>query len=117
MRRALLTAAFGALALSATGAMAQPAYGPVVTNPIPGQPDVVTGTCVPVPNASGSQVTNPCTYGNTAKPGMYPPANDPTATGSIVLPPNEISPPPVPNASGSQVTNPSTYRSTLPPRY
>ncbi|WP_230531969.1 hypothetical protein [Microvirga roseola] len=114
MKRIFLTTAIGALALGATGAMAQQAYGPAVVNPGPGQ-QAVTGTCAPVPNASGSQVTNPCTYGNTASPGQPSPAT----TGSIYnpLPPNMVSPPPVPNASGSQVTNPSTYRNSLPPRY
>ena len=47
MRHILLTAALG-LALGATGALAQ--------------------TATPVPNASGSQTTNPAGTGNTKKP-------------------------------------------------
>jgi hypothetical protein len=84
MRRILLTAAIGALAFSTAGAMAQ--------------------TVPPVPNASGSQVTNPGTYGNTASPGQPMAApGQPAVTGTC---------PPVPNASGSQVTNPCSYGST-----
>lgn len=83
MRRVLLTAV-GVLAFGTVGAMAQ--------------------TVPPVPNASGSQVTNPATYGNTASPGN-PAAGpgQPVVTGTC---------PPVPGASGSQVTNPCSYGST-----
>ena len=121
MKRALLTtAAVATLALITTGAMAQTkpspppvpgAFGEVRdANPIspqsaPGQLGV-TGTCAPVPNASGSQTTNPCTYGNpTEQSGVMAPS----ATGSVKVPPA-----PVPNASGSQTTNPATYRNTTP---
>ncbi|MCB5174819.1 MULTISPECIES: hypothetical protein [Microvirga] len=131
MRRILMTtAAIGALAFSAAGAMAQTpppvpnASGSQVTNPAtygntaspgtiqtapPGQP-AMTGTCAPVPNASGSQTTNPCTYGSTVPQNHGQRLNvAPSATGSVP-------PPPVPNASGSQVTNPATYGNTTPVR-
>lgn len=81
MRRILLTAAIGVFALS-TGAMAQ--------------------TTAPVPNASGSQTTNPQSYGSTANQGAMMPGQ-PGVTGTCA---------PVPNASGSQQTNPCSYGST-----
>ncbi len=84
MRHILLTAALG-LALGATGAIAQ--------------------TATPVPNASGSQRTNPCDYGSTANAlgAQQGTGAAPTATGSVA---------PVPNASGSQTTNPNSYGNT-----
>ena len=126
MQRILLTA-IGALALGATGAMAQTAApvpnasGSQVTNPnsygntstpgtaMPMQGQAgVTGTCDPVPNASGSQRTNPCSYGSTANaPGAQQGTGMvPATTGSVA---------PVPNASGSQTTNPATYGNTKQP--
>lgn len=83
MRRILLTA--GALVLGTAAAMAQ--------------------TPPPVPNASGSQVTNPGSYGNTASPGMPMAAPGQAVTGNVPCAP-------VPNASGSQTTNPCSYGST-----
>lgn len=96
--RGLLLSTIAALALGATGAMAQ----------------------MPVPNASGSQVTAPDTYRATAyqnrarQPMMKRQATtrkvqanrrrDVTTTGSVR---RAV---PVPNASGSQVTAPETYR-------
>lgn len=132
MRRMTLTAALGALLVSAAGAMAQPypypyaapvpnASGSQTTNPMtygdtarPGVmlvPDqgVVAGTCAPSPNASGSLVTNPCSYNNSGTA----PGNDPVATGSIIVQPEPMYAP-VPNASGSQTTNPMSYGDTLP---
>jgi hypothetical protein len=88
MRRILLTAAFGALVFSTAGAMAQSAP--------------------PVPNASGSQTTNPNSYGSTANPGMPS-----TMPGQAM---NSGAPcAPVPNASGSQATAPCSYGSTAQP--
>ncbi|MBZ6076056.1 hypothetical protein [Microvirga puerhi] len=82
----------------------------------------------PVPNASGSQTTNPQTYGATANQPqagqqMHPQKRKATpqhhaarrhhpvtTTGSVR---HGWTPrTPVPNASGSQVTNPDTYRAT-----
>jgi len=82
MRHILLTAALG-LALGATGAMAQ--------------------TAAPVPNASGSQTTNPNSYGDTKNQGAMPMQGQAGTTGNCA---------PVPNASGSQRTNPCDYGST-----
>lgn len=76
MRR-ILVATAGLFAFGIAGAMAQSAP--------------------PVPNASGSQTTNPSTYGNTASPGN--PMNGP---GQPITSGNCA---PVPNASGSQATN------------
>jgi hypothetical protein len=88
MRRILLSTIAAGFTLGSFGAMAQ--------------------TAAPVPNASGSQVTNPATKGSTAndylnKQGtagasgtMVP--NAPVTTGTVA---------PVPNASGSQTTNPA----------
>jgi hypothetical protein len=81
MRRILLTT-FGVLAFGAS-AMAQ--------------------AVAPVPNASGSQTTNPATYGNTVSPGGPAGPGQPITSGNCA---------PVPNASGSQATNPCTYGST-----
>lgn len=81
MRRILCTAA-GVLALGIGSAMAQSAP--------------------PIPNASGSQTTNPESYGNTVNPAAGGPGQ-PITSGTCV---------PVPNASGSQATNPCTYGST-----
>lgn len=84
MQRILLTTA--ALAFGAATAMAQ----------------------APVPNASGSQVTNPGTYGSTVpqNQGMAQPMpGQPGVTGTCA---------PIPNASGSQATNPCAYGSTVP---
>ena len=126
MRRILF--AFGALAFSTAGAMAQSAppvpnaSGSQVTNPntygntgSPGMPSAMPGQamnsgapCAPVPNASGSQANNPCSYGSTAQPGM-----NPSSTGSVNMAPSGAAAP-VPNASGSQVTNPGTYGNTKP---
>jgi hypothetical protein len=83
MRRILLTAALG-LALGATGAMAQ--------------------TAAPVPNASGSQTTNPNSYGDTKAPGAAMPMQGQAGATAPCAP--------VPNASGSQRTNPCDYGST-----
>ena len=83
MRHILLTAAFG-LALGATGAMAQ--------------------TAAPVPNASGSQITNPQSYGDTKAPGTAMPMQGQAGAAAPCAP--------VPNASGSQRTNPCDYGST-----
>jgi hypothetical protein len=83
MRHILLTAALG-LALGATGAIAQ--------------------TAAPVPNASGSQTTNPNTYGDTKSPGATMPMQGQAGTTGNCAP--------VPNASGSQRTNPCDYGST-----
>ncbi|MBZ6074808.1 hypothetical protein [Microvirga puerhi] len=136
MRRITLTAALGALLISAAGAMAQPYPAPVpnasgsqTTDPLTygdtARPGFVpapveglsVGTCVPSPNASGSLTTNPCGYNNAGTT----PGNEPLATGSIIVQPApmyETAPiyesVPVPNASGSQVTNPMTYGDTLP---
>lgn len=79
----------------------------------------------PVPNASGSQTTNPQTYGATAnQPQMgqqkmtHPQAKKHhvtrkprhvTSTGSVHRSSGQRMLP-VPNASGSQVTAPDTYR-------
>ncbi|HLM39302.1 MAG TPA: hypothetical protein VK434_06860 [Microvirga sp.] len=82
MRHILLTAALG-LALGATGALAQ--------------------TATPVPNASGSQTTNPGSYGDTKAQGAMPMQGQAGTTGNCT---------PVPNASGSQRTNPCDYGST-----
>ena len=85
MRHILLTAALG-LALGATGAIAQ--------------------TAAPVPNASGSQTTNPGSYGATVPQNQgQTGAMGSGATGNCA---------PSPNASGSQTTNPCTYGSTVP---
>ena len=84
MRHILLTAALG-LALGATGALAQ--------------------TATPVPNASGSQTTNPGSYGDTKAQGAMPMQGQAGTTGNCA---------PVPNASGSQRTNPCDYGSTVP---
>jgi hypothetical protein len=106
MRRLLFsTIAITTLAFGAAGAMAQPA---------------------PVPNASGSQTTNPATYRATANQQR---AQQPTmkkrqvvkrrptvqTTGSIAAPRRSMygsRAVPVPNASGSQVTSPETYGAT-----
>jgi hypothetical protein len=136
MRRIMLTTAFGALLVGATGAMAQPypypypapvpnASGSQTTNPgsygdttgmmvAPGEP-MAAGTCPPPPNASGSLVTAPCSYYNMGTaPGM-----DVSTTGSIIMQPAPMYGPgpmyaPVPNASGSQTTNPMSYGNTRP---
>lgn len=80
MRRILLTTV-GLLAFGTAGAMAQ--------------------TVPPVPNASGSQATNPGSYGSTVNPAG--PAAGPGMTGNCA---------PVPGASGSQATNPCSYGAT-----
>ena len=78
-------------------------------------------TASPVPNASGSQVTNPNTYGATAN---QPTAakrkvtkKRPMAAASSVRARNSSSmgASPVPNASGSQTTNPNSYGNTKRP--
>jgi hypothetical protein len=74
MRRILLSSIAAGFALSSFGAMAQ--------------------TAAPVPNASGSQATNPAGTGST--PSVMPMTGG--AAGTVA---------PVPNASGSQVTNPA----------
>ena len=97
MRRILFTT-ITALTLCTAGAMAQ--------------------TPAPVPNASGSQVTNPNTYGATAN---QPKAakrkvtkkRPMAATGSVRAgSSSSMGAGPVPNASGSQTTNPNTYGNT-----
>ncbi|QFU16303.1 hypothetical protein [Microvirga thermotolerans] len=84
MRRTILTAALGMFLAGTAGAMAQPYLYPA-----------------PVPNASGSQATNPGTYGATAEPGTV-----------VVVPGQGVAVgtcPPPPNASGSLATNPCSY--------
>ncbi len=130
MRHIFLTA-IGALALGATGAMAQTtapvpnASGSQTTNPNtygntnPTNPGAAAmpmqgqaganAPCAPAPNASGSQTTNPCTYGSTVpqNQGQSGTTSGPAATGAVAAP--------VPNASGSQTTNPNTYGNTKSP--
>jgi hypothetical protein len=97
MRRILFTAiATAALAYGAAGAMAQ----------------------TPVPNASGSQVTNSATYRATAyqnrsmrKRQVVKRRPLVQTTGSArAVRSSAARATPVQNASGSQVTNPETYR-------
>ena len=69
-----------------------------------------TGT-IPVPNASGSQVSDPTAYGSSAEyfrqhPGRLPRADRPR--GETDASRRRMAP--VPNASGSEVTNPNMYR-------
>jgi hypothetical protein len=85
-----IVAAVGALALCNIGAVAQ------------------TDTrSMPVPNASGSQVTNPAAYGATSEYYLQNPERLPHGSQ---LQNRQL--PPVPNASGAQVTNPNSYRSS-----
>ncbi len=110
MRRILIgTIALASLALGTSGVLAQAQSSPP-----------------PVPNASGSQVTNPETYRATAnqnrahrtmkmthkaQPKHHMASRKHhmvTSTGSI----GTRRAVPVPNASGSQVTSPETYGAT-----
>jgi hypothetical protein len=105
MRRILLgSIAVATLAFGSISAMAQ-------TSP------------APVPNASGSQTTDPATEGATAnKPAMKRSTSAKstmkkhhaaTSTGSLRSGGTSSTfVPPVPNASGSQTTSPATHGST-----
>ncbi|MBM6592686.1 hypothetical protein [Microvirga pudoricolor] len=88
MRRILIGTIAAGFALTSFGAMAQ--------------------TAAPVPNASGSQVTNPNSKGSTAN--EYLGKQDTTPGAAAVAPAAPLTTgtvAPVPNASGSQVTNPA----------
>lgn len=98
MRRLLIsTLAVAGLGLGTAAAMAQSAP--------------------PVPNGSGSQVTNPNAVGSTANDYLMRQDNTET-TGSILVAPNSPMPatgwtPPVPNGSGSQVTDPEGHNNSV----
>jgi hypothetical protein len=98
MHRILLSAAAAAFVLGSAGAMAQT-------------------SAPPVPNASGSQTTNPSAVGSTANDHLNRQDSTVGTTGSVtpgVVPmvPGSSTVPPVPNASGSQTTNPAGTGST-----
>jgi len=95
MRHLLLGAAAAtALAVGSVGAMAQ--------------------TVAPVPNASGSQTTDPATKGSTANEYLGRQDTGSGSSGIVMVPGSaaQLSTPPVPNASGSQTTNPAAIGST-----